>query len=262
VGEPARRFLDLLNSAIASGTAHVASLAGTDPDDPDRWSWRKYHVSSMEGVRIEWRPLGSCVGWVKDGELYLDRDAALAEAQRLGRDTGDPLAVGGPTLAKRLHEHEYLLSTDTTYGTLYIRKRIAGVARRVLHLDADSLTPRASGDARDAAKTDKRPAASGTSSLVGSCDGEETDKTDKHPTTEFGATTGQNDPVVGFVGFFQGGDPLPEMVKLLASGPSDFAEGSPLRKTDKTDKTDKLPPGTVAVAAPSASADGWEEGEL
>src|SRR5207247_700248 len=70
-----------------------------------------------------------------------------------------------------------------------------------------------------------------------------TAKTDKPLTTDSGATTGQNGPVVSFVSFLQGGDPLPEMMKLLAerapASLSDFAGGSPSRKTDKTDNTDK-----------------------
>src|SRR5439155_19421009 len=110
-------------------------------------------------VRVDFRPLGSCVGWVSGETLYLDRDAALAEVQRLGRDAGDPLAVTGPTLAKRLHERGYLVSTDTTRNTLYIRKRPAGVPRAVLHLHTENLPAGTTAEDAATAYTDNETAA-------------------------------------------------------------------------------------------------------
>ncbi len=67
-------------------------------------------------------------------DLYLDRDAALAEVQRLGQTTGDGLAITGQVLAKRLHERGLLSSTDQGRETLTVRRKLEGKQRRVLHL--------------------------------------------------------------------------------------------------------------------------------
>jgi hypothetical protein len=137
--EPAARFLELLGSAIGSGRAHLADVDGAAPERPRRWGWRLVAVGSGEFERHEWRPQGSRVGWVGDGALYLDRDAALAEVQKLGRDVGDGLAVTAQVLTKRLHERGLLASTDQARETLTIRRTLEGKGRAVLHLDAGRL---------------------------------------------------------------------------------------------------------------------------
>ena len=76
-----------------------------------------------------------------DEHCYLDRDAALAEVQRLGRDTGDGLTISGQTLTKRLHERGLLASTDTVRETLLARRTLEGKRRAVLHLAAETLAP-------------------------------------------------------------------------------------------------------------------------
>lgn len=137
--EPAARFLALLGSALGSGRAHVADVDGAAPEQARRWGWRLVDVGNGEFARHEWRPQGARVGWVDDGALYLDRDAALAEVQRLGRDVGDGLAVTAQVLTKRLHERGLLASTDQARETLTIRRTLEGKGRAVLHLDAGRL---------------------------------------------------------------------------------------------------------------------------
>ena len=54
--DPARRFLQLIGSAIISGRAHLDKGDGTMPPCPERWGWRPDLGIS--------RPSGECVGWV------------------------------------------------------------------------------------------------------------------------------------------------------------------------------------------------------
>jgi hypothetical protein len=128
--EPTRRFIELLSAAIAGGRAHVANPEGENPKHPEAWGWR------FSGE--EWRPQGERVGWVDEEHLYLEPEVAFAAAQRQGRDTGDPLAITGRTLNKRLHERGLLTSTDPPHLTA--RRVLQGKRRRVLHLPADALS--------------------------------------------------------------------------------------------------------------------------
>ncbi|HEY8601378.1 MAG TPA: DUF3854 domain-containing protein [Thermomicrobiales bacterium] len=139
--EPTARFLELLGSALGSGKAHVAAPNGGTPDEPKTWGWRSVVIGTGEFTRQEWRPQGTRIGWVEGDDLYLDRDAALAEVQRLGREVGDGLAVTAAVLTKRLHEKGLLASTDEARETLPVRRTLEGKRRAVLHLAAAILAP-------------------------------------------------------------------------------------------------------------------------
>ena len=139
--EPTARFLELLGSALGSGKAHVADPNGTAPEGQKSWGWRSVVVGTGEFARQEWRPQGARVGWVDGADLYLDRDAALAEVQRLGREVGDGLAITAAVLAKRLHERGLLVTTGEARETLPVRRTLEGKRRAVLHLAATTIAP-------------------------------------------------------------------------------------------------------------------------
>jgi hypothetical protein len=134
--EPARRFLELLSSAMASGRAHVARPDGGKPDiDQGAWGWRR---SPGEG----WEPKGDRVGWLADdGSLYLDSDAAYAAAQKLAQDVGDRLPVTPQTLRRRLKEADLLSSTDVARQVLTVRRVLEGQRREVLHVAPQAMSP-------------------------------------------------------------------------------------------------------------------------
>jgi hypothetical protein len=144
-GEPTRRFRELLSAAIASGRAHVANPEGGEPEVPEAWGWRQETFGSGDFERVEWRPQGERVGWLEVEDLYLEPDAALAAVQKQGRDSGEPLAVTGRTLRKRLHEHGLLLSTGKEREgreTLTVRHTLEGSRKGVLHMASDFLSIR------------------------------------------------------------------------------------------------------------------------
>jgi hypothetical protein len=143
--EPARRFLDLLGSALAGGYAHVASDEGLSPEPAEAWGWRQVTVGTGQYERTDWRPEGVRVGWVEGDDLYLDLEAAIAAAQQVGQATGSPIAVTPKTLAKRLHERGFLRSTDKAQSELRVRRTLEGRRRRVLHLAASAITLEESG---------------------------------------------------------------------------------------------------------------------
>jgi hypothetical protein len=130
--DPAERFLTLLGGVLASGTAHVAGFDGLAPKQAGGWGWRQDDFASF-------RPLGSCIGWVRDDGLYLEPTAAMAAVQRMARDNGEPLTISERTLHRRLAEGGHLASIDTTRSTVTVRRVIAARRVAVLHFPRDVL---------------------------------------------------------------------------------------------------------------------------
>jgi hypothetical protein len=135
--DPARLFLRLLASVLSSGRGHVASRVGGEPAKPASWGWRQHTVSSGQYARTEWRPEGRQVGWVGAKGVFLDPDAAYAEAQRLGDDQGERLPLTQAQLYKRLKDGGHLASYEKDKTS----KRLAVQGRKtfVLHLRPGAL---------------------------------------------------------------------------------------------------------------------------
>lgn len=139
--DPARRFCELLASAIASGQAHVAGPAGDPPEDhgPKAFGWHLRTVGTGQHTRQEWHPQGPLVGWAAADDLYLDPDAAFKAAQAMAGGTGEGISVGATTLHKRLRQGGHLASVDAQRGKLTVRRTLGGARRRVLHLRVSSV---------------------------------------------------------------------------------------------------------------------------
>jgi hypothetical protein len=124
--EPAGLFLRLLNAAVASGYAQIADQQGAAPREAERWGWR------VEGDLC--KPQGLCVGWLADGQLYLEPEASYAAVQRLARDQNESFAVSQHALRRRLRDKGLLGTTDRERGRLTVRKTLQGTRREVLHI--------------------------------------------------------------------------------------------------------------------------------
>jgi hypothetical protein len=150
--EPGGQFLRLVAAALASGRAHCAAKDGRRPADAEAWGWR----CAEDG---HWEPLGRRVGWIDGADLFLEPEAAYAEAQELARHQGNSLPTASRTLWRRLRERGLLASWDTTRQRNTVRRTLEGVRERdVLHLRAGALsacsTPsESSADAARNAKT-------------------------------------------------------------------------------------------------------------
>ncbi|MGH2689623.1 MAG: DUF927 domain-containing protein, partial [Actinomycetota bacterium] len=137
--EPARRFLELLRGAIASGRVHLAGPEGERPEvHEEAWGWRR----DASGT---WEPKGERVGWLDGEHVYLEPDAAYAAVQRLGQEVGDRLPLTPQTLRRRLKEHGALASSESKRRMLTVRRTLEGQRREVLHLHKQTLSP-SSGD--------------------------------------------------------------------------------------------------------------------
>jgi hypothetical protein len=159
--EPARRFLDLLSSALAAGHIHFASPDGRAPQpSPQAWGWRFERDSAGEYEQHAWRPQGSRAGWIDDDDLYLDLEAALAGVHRVSQASGSGVTVTSKTLAKRLHERGFLHSTEQRRGSLQVRRTLEGRRRSVVHLAQSALTLEESAQSAQSARADDRGAQS------------------------------------------------------------------------------------------------------
>lgn len=127
--DPVEQFLRLLDGALASGRAHCAASMGNAPEDAESWGWR------------DGNPLGRRIGWVGGSDLYLEPEAAYAEAQELARQQGDSLPIAPRTLWRRMGERGVLASRDQARQRYTVRRRLDGRERReVIHLRADALS--------------------------------------------------------------------------------------------------------------------------
>jgi hypothetical protein len=133
--EPTSRFLALLRSLLTSGRAHLEARGGGEPDRGHAsCGWRR----DSSG---KWAPLGDCIGWVDDDDLYLEPAAAYRVVQVAGRDVGEALAVTEQTLKTRLREKGLLSSVDDKRETLTVRRSICGSTKDVLHLLRTTILP-------------------------------------------------------------------------------------------------------------------------
>lgn len=130
--EPARRFIELVAAALASGQAHVANATGLPPDQASAWGWRADPFADL-------RPQGPRIGWIEDDDLYLQPEAAFKVAKAMSAD-GDGLLVSLRTLHRRLKERGFLASIDEKRDRVLVRRVLDGVRREVLHLPAAVIT--------------------------------------------------------------------------------------------------------------------------
>ena len=249
--EPARRFLQLLGAALASGAAHVAGRDGDEPRDPAAWGWRPFTVGTGENEREEWRFQGRRVGWLDDGALYLEPDAAFAAAQKVGEDVGDALTVTPQVLRKRLHEQGFLASLDEARETLTVRRKLEGRQRSVLHVHPGALSTSTQPDKPDIGTPGADPA-----SGSGGGGAARPENPTSNPTLESGDSTNESGPNVGFVGSPPGEGP--RAAQGAAQGAARTAPVSGGRENPTSDLTSD-PTVPIGAQVGGASPDEWEE---
>jgi hypothetical protein len=135
--DPAELFLRLLASAITSGRAHLASRSGGRPAKAASWGWRRRKVGTGGYARNQWDARGSQIGWLDGKDVYLDPDAAYAEAQRLGDEQGERIPLTQTQLYKRLKDAGHLASFEKDKTVK--RVTLQGRKHYVLHLRPGAL---------------------------------------------------------------------------------------------------------------------------
>lgn len=110
--DPASRFIDTLCEALAEGSARIiGSNESPDYDSVGKGPVVGYHSGT-----------GSNFG----DRVWLLPSASLAAIKKLGAKAGKPYTLSERGTGKRLHESALLLATDTTRGTLTVRRTLGG----------------------------------------------------------------------------------------------------------------------------------------
>jgi hypothetical protein len=126
--DPTETFLKLLRAVLSSGAAHVAARDGRPPKQATEYGWREETTASG----YDWRSCGPRIGWVEEGDLLLQPEAAFAAIQRMGKDTGEPIHVSLEMLIRLLKQRRILISSDDDRNLKSIK--IDGSKTRVLHI--------------------------------------------------------------------------------------------------------------------------------
>jgi hypothetical protein len=149
--DPVARFPEMIAAILSSGRGHVAGPDGTEPcvpPSPAAWGWEGREFRSGAGATsITYRARGNKIGWIVEGELYLDPDSTYAALSELARDQGQAYPITQQTLTRRLNESGLLTRTDS--GRTTYPATLEGHRRRVLVLAPPSWGNRDSRDRWD-----------------------------------------------------------------------------------------------------------------
>ena len=119
--EPTQRFMRLVRTALQGHHAHLTVADGDAPRDPELWGWSIQHSTPVDRRSDDpppprYSPCGPRLGIIDNDHVWLFPEAALAAAQRLARETQDPLPITRGDLGKRLHQLGILARSDIKTG--------------------------------------------------------------------------------------------------------------------------------------------------
>jgi hypothetical protein len=126
---PTRRFAELLQSALLTGKAYVASAVdGKKPaHDASAWGWGDTY------------PHGGCIGWIDGDNLYLEPTAAHNMANSMAQQGNEAFPLTPRMLSQHMQDEKLLLSQEPARESRSVRKMIAGNRVAVLHLHTSYL---------------------------------------------------------------------------------------------------------------------------
>jgi len=123
--DPVDRFLQLMQSLLASGRAYLQDL-------------RSENQRSQKGDHI---------GWRDGGVAMLNPEAAFGAAQKLAQDQGEYIVIGQKALWQRMADRRLLVGSDPDRNLkkepiMGQRKRVIKIPIRLLRLDAEDRDDR------------------------------------------------------------------------------------------------------------------------
>lgn len=137
--DPIERLRVLVCSSIASGSAHLARMDGSDPTGGrGGLGWRQEERQAGEGVITITREHGARIAWVDGPHIFMDLEAAVRVANAQAGPHGEGVVVQPKTLGKRLGERGLLVSRDPD-GRNTVRRVVEGTERRLYHVHANFL---------------------------------------------------------------------------------------------------------------------------
>jgi len=137
--DDARRFIDLIISALGSGRAYLADAKGKPPEGwaaACGWTW--YQSGIDRGCWVIDNHNSVRIGWLDDGRVYLDANEAARLTQAFAAQQNKPLS-NPDTVVARLAEKGWLAVEQTGGKTRYKTRKTLEGARRTNLLAFDAL---------------------------------------------------------------------------------------------------------------------------
>lgn len=139
--DPVQQFFQLLASALESGAAHLTDIAGELPSlSPATWGWRSSASGTGHWERMDWKPQGPKVGWINDGDIYLDPDASFSVVQKLADSHHRPIPLSPATLWRRVKDYVPPILASCDHERTTTKRTFGGVRKTVVHIRMDALT--------------------------------------------------------------------------------------------------------------------------
>jgi hypothetical protein len=140
--DDARRFVELVTSALGTGRAHLVDGDGRPPKGVEAaCGWTRYQ-SGVDPLHWDVDHTSVRIGWLDGGRVYLDADEAARLTQAFAAQQHKPLS-NPDTVVARLAERGWLAVERTGGKTRYrARKTLEGVRRTgLLAFDAAVFWP-------------------------------------------------------------------------------------------------------------------------
>ena len=109
----AQRFLELIQTAVSSGKAHLESTFGGQPENSRALGWREVDTGTLKRVEA----MGSLIGWVNGETLYLSPCASLSTAKSVSSALDNHFGSSERAISKSLHEAGLLRRCDKGRNT-------------------------------------------------------------------------------------------------------------------------------------------------
>lgn len=156
--DPVVRFLALLRSALASGTAHVT---GPDKDVPIAPADRALAPVNQRGPlplgwsrrEDRWVPGGAHIGFVDGDDLLLLPNETFRLVERVAREQGSGLGISPRMLGRLLAEGGHLVLREQVRDRYTVRRTLAGARVDVFHLSLATIVERVAADTAPALAT-------------------------------------------------------------------------------------------------------------
>jgi hypothetical protein len=118
--DPVNRFLQLMQSLLASGRVYLQDLESENAPNPK----------------------GDHVGWLDNDVALLHPDAAFGAAQKLAQEQGEFIVIGQKALWPRIKDRGFLIGSDSDRNlkreTIRSKRpRVLKIPSRLLRLDAE-----------------------------------------------------------------------------------------------------------------------------
>ena len=143
--DPVDRFIELIRSALSSGTAHICDYGGGVPlnGTASVLGWNMPNAFSTDNTQPMAK--GQKIGWIRNDKIFLIPDVAFTLISETSRRQGKAFELTKSTIIKRLDERGVLIETQNRKNRGKQEKRttmsklIEGAYQNVIVISSETL---------------------------------------------------------------------------------------------------------------------------